>query len=385
MEIPKLVYIVSGAGVALLLLSFALFSAADFFQTLVVIGLIVTFFPPVFVSYMDYRRVKRIEEHFPDFLRDISESKRSGMTLPKAIEAATKAQYGPLTSEVKLLAAQISWGLPFERSLLKFSDRIKSKLIKQAVVIITEAQRSGGDIADILDTVATDIRTLKDIESERKSKLKVYLISIYFIFFLFLGILVVLAKTFIPATPQLSALSEIMGTNPSKLSEEDYKTFFFHISLMQAFFAGLVGGQMGEGSVISGFKHSLVMIIITLLIFQFMLGPEPLSTRLADVISKIPPSAQGMSSPKIPATIYGDTTSADISFLLQQVAKERHGQGFEKLTQDKIRFVQGDCQPCKTGQIRVSENAIIVNRPTKITYQVLNTGDGYSVLISGAG
>lgn len=380
----RIVYVASGAGAALLALSFLLFSSAGFFQTLVVLGLMATFFPPVFSSYMGYRRVKMIEEHFPDFLRDLSESKRSGMTLPKAIDAATRAHYGPLSQEVKLLAAQISWGLSFERALVKFSGRIRSKLVKQAVMIITEAQRSGGDIADILDTVATDIRTLKDIESERKSKLKVYLISIYFIFFLFLGILVVLAKTFIPATPQLSALSEIMGTQASKLSEDDYKTFFFHISLMQALLAGLVGGQMGEGSVISGFKHSLVMIIITLIVFQVFLGPEPLSVRLADVISKIPPSAQGMNSPKIVATVYEDTTSADIVFLLQQAARERYGAGFEKLTPGNIRFVQGDCQPCNEGRIRVSENAVIVNRPSRITYQVMNTGESrYTVLIGG--
>jgi flagellar protein FlaJ len=38
---------------------------------------------------------------------------------------------------------------------------------------------------------------------------------------------------------------------------------FLHMTMIQAFFGGLVAGKMGEGSVYAGLKHSLVMMILS--------------------------------------------------------------------------------------------------------------------------
>jgi flagellar protein FlaJ len=43
------------------------------------------------------------------------------------------------------------------------------------------------------------------------------------------------------------------------------------MTLIQAFFGGLVAGKMGEGSIYAGLKHSLIMMILGYLSLRVLL------------------------------------------------------------------------------------------------------------------
>src|SRR5437870_4279740 len=58
------------------------------------------------------REVKQIERRLPDFLRDVAEAGRFGMTLAEAIVVSSGGRYGKLTPEIKKIAAQITRGVP---------------------------------------------------------------------------------------------------------------------------------------------------------------------------------------------------------------------------------------------------------------------------------
>ena len=380
--IPKnLVYAVSGIGIVMILATVALLMNSVYFQTLFVVSLLVTFTPLIVLNYVEYKRVKLIELFLSDFLRDVAESNRSGMPLERSIESAAEGSYGPLTEEMRTVSSQISWGVPFEDAMLKFSKRTKSKLVQQTMLIIVESYRSGGDIADILETVSSDIRTLKDIESKRRSDLQIYVISTYFIFFLFLAIILVLSKSFVPATPQLNNVAQIVGGTVSKVSEEDFKTFFFHLSLIEAFFAGLVSGQMGEGSITAGFKHSFILIVVTLLSFQIFLAPEPFASRLASDIARLPPTTMSASSAEMPYTLFSDTTSQEVATLVKEAVKDKPG--WEEFSEKSITFTYSDCKPCDSGDLVVQNNFIIVKKPTKVMYRLSVNQGQYSIGIRG--
>jgi flagellar protein FlaJ len=47
-----------------------------------------------------------------------------------------------------------------------------------------------------------------------------------------------------------------------------YNRLFFHGALIQGFSSGMIAGVMGEGSVLSGLKHSLIMVTIAYLLFN---------------------------------------------------------------------------------------------------------------------
>src|SRR5437867_726251 len=58
------------------------------------------------------REIKQVERRLPDFLRDVAEAGRFGMTLAEAIVVSSGGRYGKLTPEIKKMAAQITWGVP---------------------------------------------------------------------------------------------------------------------------------------------------------------------------------------------------------------------------------------------------------------------------------
>jgi len=376
---------ISLTGFILLLISLFFLKETRFFQTTAIISIIIIGLPFIINQYLAFKKAKEIEEYLPDFLRDVAESIRAGMPLSKAIENASHGTYGALTQEMKITSAQISWGVDFEDTLKKFAERVKSRLVRQAVLIIIESHKSGGDIADILETVSTDIKTLKSIEQERKSKLKVYLVSMYFIFFLFLGIIVALTQAFIPATPQLNQAAGLLGGHPSKLSEADFKTYFFHLTLIQAFFAGLIGGQMGEGSAISGIKHSIFLILTTVIVFQVFLPPITLEQKIADIITRTPLTATKIESAENAFTIYKTTTTNDvIKEIHKKALSSERLKKYENITASQIQFGEKDnCKPCERGDIVISKNSIVVNNPVKITYAIFISNKKYSVKIGG--
>jgi uncharacterized membrane protein (DUF485 family) len=275
--------------------------------------------------------------------------------------------------------------VPFEETLRRFAERVKSKLVRQAILIIIESHKSGGEIAEILETVSTDIKTLKRIEMERKSKLRVYLVSMYFIFLLFLGIIAALLTTFVPATPQLNEAAGLLGGTPSNMSEEDFKQFFFHLCLIQAFFAGLIGGQMGEGSVISGIKHSIVLIVVTLVVFQLFLASPKLIDKVSDSIIRIPPTTVSAQSVRTAFTIFESTSSNEVVEMVKKKAKDKKLVGYDNMLPTDLTFVASSCIPCERGDVVVSENAVIVNKPSKVTYSVIGMSKAkYRVIIGGA-
>lgn len=384
MELTKLPreYIISTFGAFLLLLTFIFLQYTPIYNTMLVISGLIIVVPPLLKAYVEYQRVKRIEAEFPDFLRETAESVRSGMTLPKAVSAAAKTSYGPIKKELERVAAQISWGVPFDVAMQRFAKRCNSTIIKQAVTIICEANKAGGKIVDILETVAENISKLKSIQSERETKMRSFTISIYVIFFLFLGIILVLSREFLPAIPQMSAISQILGTGtPSKLSVDDYVTMFFHLSVIQGFFAGIIAGMMGGGRFASGLKHSVILVIISVVAFQVFVGNQDIREVIADLIGKIPPQASGMESPEVYGYLRTDISTGQIVYLVKKAVQEK-GYGWFDLTEDRIIFVAEKCNACARGDIEVTSSSIKVNKPARVKFKIINTGEKYIIKIS---
>ena len=49
-----------------------------------------------------------------------------------------------------------------------------------------------------------------------------------------------------------------------------YTLLFFHVSIVQGLFSGLIAGQLGEGRVADGLKHATVLVFITYVVFQVL-------------------------------------------------------------------------------------------------------------------
>jgi archaeal flagellar protein FlaJ len=144
------------------------------------------------------REVKQIERRLPDFLRDVAEAGRFGMTLAEAIVVSSGGRYGKLTPEIKKMAAQISWGVPATEALRLFAERVKTPAVQRVVAIIVKSSDAGGDVADVLTMVSHDTKETQLTEDERRIAMSTYIAVIYISFLVFIVTIFILNVTFLP-------------------------------------------------------------------------------------------------------------------------------------------------------------------------------------------
>ncbi len=237
-----------------------------------------TFFLLIFPAsyYLESLETKRNnkEEKFPDFLRDLAEYWKGGLSMTVAVQTLATSEYGALNDEVNQMSAQLSWGVKFSDVINLFANRVNTPLVKRAIALIAEADRAGGKISDILVTAANDSREIKFLEGERKRAIGSYIAVIWTSYGVFLGVIVVLAKVFIPAIADSnSGEGDGGGQNIGNMKIRSidplfFLTIFYYGVTMQAMGNGAMAGLMATGRFTSGFKHSGMMIIMAILVFN---------------------------------------------------------------------------------------------------------------------
>src|SRR3989344_6144401 len=103
--------------------------------------------------FKENKRQKDIEENFLEFVRSLVETVRSGISIPSAILNVSDKDFGELTPYVEKLANQIRLGIPIHEALLIFSKDTGNNVIKRSISVVIEAEESGGDIEDVLESV----------------------------------------------------------------------------------------------------------------------------------------------------------------------------------------------------------------------------------------
>ena len=249
-----------------MLLGYFLFrDVPELLSTIIILGAIMFVVPIALVRYYEIWKIKAAEDYFPQFMRDLVEVIRSGMTLPQAVKSVTVNDYGHLTPYIKKLDAQLEWGIPFDKALLKFSKSTKSKLIGRITSTIIESHRFGGNLTDIFESISSTSVEIERLREERKLYINSQLITGYVIFFVFLIVIIGLQKFLVPSLTEV-AVGEI-ATAPKEM-EVQYGEMFRNLVILQGMFAGLVIGKMSEGAIVGGIKHSLFLVILGTVIYS---------------------------------------------------------------------------------------------------------------------
>jgi flagellar protein FlaJ len=261
----KIAWIVSGAlGVIICVTAILLLRGDTLFDEYFLLAVVITVFPPAVLDYVDYRWKRAVDKHLPDLFRSIVQAQKTGMTLPQAMEEASKREYGPMTKELQKMVAQMSWGVSFEEALLSLGKRVDTGLMRQTIPLILEAQRSGGQVEKVFEPLETFVQSTLTFDDERKNQTRPYLAIVYVAFFVFLFTIIILLKSFFGEAVDFE-LNRFELMPPSEA-----RTIFFHMSSIQAFFGGLVAGKMGEGTVGGGLKHSVILLAVGYLAFKFL-------------------------------------------------------------------------------------------------------------------
>jgi len=242
-----------------------------------VFGLITIIGPVGFYINQKEKKKKLVENHLPDFLREISSAASSGMTVFDAIANASKGDYGKLGPELQKMASQLSWGISVNEALENFAERINTPSVKRIVVTINKALEIGGNTADVFEAAAKEIDQVKLVEQQRKAEMSMYSIVIFISFFVFLAVILIIDKTifaeFFKIQEQMPAMSGggLPGmSSGGKIDPEALKDTFFVFVLVQSIGGGLLGGFMMDGKLSSGVRYGFILILVTFFTFKIM-------------------------------------------------------------------------------------------------------------------
>ena len=274
-------------GLIVILSDFLFFFGKDkVFQIVMAFGLIIGGLQFWIDFLKENSRQKEIEVKFLEFVRSLVETVKSGIPIPKAVMQVSKsAEYGALTPHIKKLSNHLEWGMPLREALRIFAKNTDNKVILRSVSIVMEAERSGGNIDEVLRAVSNSVAQIKKIKDERRSDTYTQLFQGYFIFFIFIAIMLVVQIYLLPQLGDITlTVSSNYGSltsgnidamttqNASSVNILDFNNIFLALVLIQGFFAGIMIGKFAEGEAKMGLKHSVVLMIVSYLVITAFRG-----------------------------------------------------------------------------------------------------------------
>jgi archaeal flagellar protein FlaJ len=266
MELKKIHWLGLGFGAAIVAASF-LFWGTSFFFFIIWFGILIGAAPFVLSVMQKTKIAQEKEEMFLEFARNLVESVKTGTPISKSLINLKKKPFGSLSKHVEKLANQISLGIPLKTALQIFANDVDNESVSRTITLIGQAERAGGNIADILESVAKAVNMTDKLKKERKSTVSTLAVQGYIIFFVFIVIVLVMQFYIIPMISGIANVGGLgttgMNVSTSTIPASEISQAFLYLLLIQGLFSGLVIGKLSEGDIRAGVKHSFALILLS--------------------------------------------------------------------------------------------------------------------------
>ncbi len=229
-----------------------------FFATL---SIIIVYF---YLDLKIYKRTKRMEEQFPDFLEVVSSNLKGGMTFEMALWSAIKPQFDILGGEMAKASKKVMTGYEVNKALIDLSDMYDSLMLKRTVDLMISELESGGNIAELIDRLVDNLKETKALKDEMSASAIAYVIfiSVIVIFispllFALSFHLLVLILSFIG---KLSVATQSTGTLTSvfakvNIDPKDFRIFSIAAIAIISFFSSLIVSIVEKDNIKGGIKY----------------------------------------------------------------------------------------------------------------------------------
>ncbi|MFL6109339.1 MAG: type II secretion system F family protein [Marmoricola sp.] len=114
--------------------------------------------PWVYLGLKRSRRLKAFDSGLADTLQLMSGSLSAGLSLAQSLDTIVREGSEPITSEFKRVIVESRLGVPLEDALDGVADRMQSKDFRWVVMAIRIQREVGGNLAELLNTVAATLR-----------------------------------------------------------------------------------------------------------------------------------------------------------------------------------------------------------------------------------
>ena len=161
------IWAVSIIGVPLLMVVLSVGLPALRNPLFLIIGALIGFLLPRFwLSRRKSSRLNAFNKQLPDTITLLANALRAGSSFLQAIELVVRESRPPISVEFGRVIREVNLGLPFEQALDNMVRRVRSDDLELMATAISIQHTVGGNLAEILDSIAYTIRERIRIKGE---------------------------------------------------------------------------------------------------------------------------------------------------------------------------------------------------------------------------
>ncbi|MES0326301.1 MAG: type II secretion system F family protein [Candidatus Bathyarchaeia archaeon] len=218
----------------------------------VVFTLIFVALPGWIADYYSAGRDGNLQDGITNFMRDLVEVRKSGMSPEKSIAALASRDYKGFSRYLKDISTKINWGYPIRQVYEEFASKVNNWIALVNIYLLLDTIEVGGGTVDSIESLAEFSESSKQLESEKRAVLMPLIIVPYIGAALLTGTTVMFLGFFGGSNLGISVQTSSL-----------YRVLLTPISI-HCFTLGLVTGKIVSGRVSAGFKHAVILSLVAL-------------------------------------------------------------------------------------------------------------------------
>ena len=224
--------------------------------------------PLIILVEIRERTLRKAEENIPNVFAELAVLNEAGLSIFEGLKMLSAMEMGILTKEISVLRKELEWGVLMPRTFIRMGLRLKSDVMAKVIPVVVKALETAPTIKDAFTVVAKYAESEVRFKRKMRNSMQVYVAIIYLSIGVFLFVSYMIIKNFLSVFAGVSV--ELMG-GVTTLNLDLIKMTFFQVTFTVAVLSGLIAGNIGEGKVVSGIKHSYVFAVATYLLFFHLL------------------------------------------------------------------------------------------------------------------
>src|SRR5215211_5689154 len=184
-----MIWVATTIGVPLLMLALSVVLETLRNPLFLVVGTLIGFMLPRFwLGRRKSGRLKSFNKQLPDTITLIANALRAGSSFLQAVELVVRESRAPISTEFGRVIREVNLGLSFEVALENMVRRVRSDDLELMATAIAVQHQVGGNLAEILDSIAYTIRERVRIKGEIRTLTAQQRLSGYVVGFLPIGL-----------------------------------------------------------------------------------------------------------------------------------------------------------------------------------------------------
>lgn len=221
-------------------------------------------------------RIKKMETLFPDIISLMASNLRAGITVDHAFLLSARQEFYPLNEEILKAGKEIATGIDTIQALDNMRKRIGSEKVSKTISLIISGLRAGGNIADLLEQTAANLKEKEIIEKKAASNIAMYVIFIMFAIGagapMLFGLSTVLVEIITDITSRLPDIENQAAAMPVSFQQLDLDVgrligFSITFMILTNLISCLVMGLVNKGAGREGLKYFLPLTVASIIIF----------------------------------------------------------------------------------------------------------------------